>query len=647
MNLLFSSIEVKDRTQVIQVCYWPLLGLADKGFKIGIELTGHTLELIETLDPIWVAKFRSLLKEGKAELIGSGYSQIIGPLVPASVNDWNQNLGLSAYEKLLGVQPAIALVNEMAYSSGLVEHYLNNGYKAIVMEWNNPRVGHPEWDNDWRYFHQKAVGRDGRNIGLIWADSIAFQKFQRFVHDELEMLEYVQYILSHNGEIDHYFPLYTNDIEIFDFRPGRYKTENEINAKSEWERIIDLYQHLDKQDWCEFSFPAQVLNGNNSLGSSQELVLESPAQPIPVKKQEKYNINRWALSGRDDLRINTICYQIYEALTNEDNQEWEDWKDLCFLWSSDFRTHITKKRWDDYQGHLINTSQKWNNSNVKVPFKNGKRAIRDDHRYFIQEGARLLTIEDSKMRLVLNKQKGIAIKECIFKNVSGKSLFGTLEHGYYDDISLGADFYSGHTTIERMGQHKITDLNKVQAEVINGTHQIIVQANQDLENVHFSNEITLNSASLSLKKTIRFQGLDQMIFRPISFTLNPEAWDKDSIYYETHNGGMRSDKFMLAEKQVIHNDIYSSLISARHGLGNTEGKLSIGDKDKKITFFCDMTISALIPTIAFYPLENDKYFLRLQYSAQELDETSKPHTDTRNILSFIRIVAEQSKKVLN
>ena len=110
---------------------------------------------------------------------------------------------------------------------------------------------------------------------------------------------------------------------------------------------------------------------------------------------------------------------------------------------------------------------------------------------------------------------------------------------------------------------------------------------------------------------------------------------------------MRSDKFMLAEKQVIHNDIYSSLISARHGLGNTEGKLSIGDKDKKITFFCDMTISALIPTIAFYPLENDKYFLRLQYSAQELDETSKPHTDTRNILSFIRIVAEQSKKVLN
>ena len=42
-------------------------------------------------------------------MIGSGYSQIIGPIVPAKVNDYNIKLGNKVYKKLLGVEPEIAL----------------------------------------------------------------------------------------------------------------------------------------------------------------------------------------------------------------------------------------------------------------------------------------------------------------------------------------------------------------------------------------------------------------------------------------------------------------------------------------------------------------------------------------------------------
>ena len=39
-------------------------------------------------------------------------------------------------------------------------------------------------------------------------------------------------------------------------------------------------------------------------------------------------------------------------------------------------------------------------------------------------------------------------------------LFGFVPHGYYEDISYGVDFYSGHLVIEPLGEHKITDLKK-------------------------------------------------------------------------------------------------------------------------------------------------------------------------------------------
>jgi len=84
------------------------------------------------------------------------------------VNDWNREIGLEIYENLLGVRPMVALVNEVTYSVGIVEHYLNKGYEAISMEWNNSRKCHLERANKWRYFPQKVVGVDGNSTPIMW-----------------------------------------------------------------------------------------------------------------------------------------------------------------------------------------------------------------------------------------------------------------------------------------------------------------------------------------------------------------------------------------------------------------------------------------------------------------------------------------------
>ena len=42
---------------------------------------------------------------------------MIGPLVPARVTAENLRLGMRSIERLLGVRPRLALVNEQAYSA--------------------------------------------------------------------------------------------------------------------------------------------------------------------------------------------------------------------------------------------------------------------------------------------------------------------------------------------------------------------------------------------------------------------------------------------------------------------------------------------------------------------------------------------------
>jgi hypothetical protein len=51
--------------------------------------------------------------------------------------------------------------------------------------------------------------------------------------------------------------------------------------------------------------------------------------------------------GRDDIAINAACQRIYAALKKQGAPD-ADWRELYRLWASDFRTHITEARWQNY-----------------------------------------------------------------------------------------------------------------------------------------------------------------------------------------------------------------------------------------------------------------------------------------------------------
>ncbi|MBA7668556.1 hypothetical protein ES703_76669 [subsurface metagenome] len=107
----------------------------------------------------------------------------------------------------------------------------------------------------------------------------------------------------------------------------------------------------------------------------------------------------------------------------------------------------------------------------------------------------------------------------------------------------------------------------------------------------------------------------------MNITFIPTSFDKESLFYATHNGGTIIERFKIGHKVVHHTQSLSHLISAKHGLGATEGIVIIGDDERQISIWHDQTMSALVPSIHYVAMNDNQYFLRLQYSAQEMDET--------------------------
>jgi hypothetical protein len=652
LNLAYSSIEEAQRPEVVRRCYWPLLRLAERtGAPVGIEATGLTLECAAAADAAWLAALRALVESGQCEFVGSGYAQIIGPLVPAAVNAANLRIGHDVYERLLGLRPRLAFVNEQAYSAGVIQHYLDAGYAALVMEWDNPSRAHPEWDAELRYLPQIAAGQHGESIPLIWNKAIAFQQFQRYGHGESSLDEYLAYLSRHVSGSPRALAMYGNDAEIFDFRPGRYRTEASLGGDSEWDRLGRLYTALARDPRFQLVRPSDVLTLAGAAAASRRLQLESADDPTPVKKQRKYNITRWAVTGRDDLGINTACWRRYAQLVDNPGATDADWRELCELWSSDYRTHITDMRWTAYGERLARVVSPIDGRSAKAfalhpeAASDGERRLppspqlRRTSQPSVDRQDSLVTLETEGVNLTLNARRGLAIHSLAFAAAGNDALCGTLKHGYYDDIHWGADFYSGMVVFESPGHPKLTDLNRVEPAIAEDDRgDLVVEAVQASDLGPMTKTIRVSAAAVEL--TYRFDWAEIPIgsLRLGDVTLQPHAFDRASLFYRTHNGGVRPETFALDGTRVAHADAVSFLVSASHAVGVTDGTIELGDRRRVLRIEVDKTSAALVGMITYQPVR-DSYFCRVTFSAAEVDETRRRTLLAEPLVCRFRITA--------
>jgi len=614
LNLAFSSIEESDRAAVIQRCYWPLLALAARHGPIGIEASGYTLEEIEKRDPAWIARLADLIAQGKAELIGSGYAQLIGPLVPATVVAKNLAIANGIYRRLLGTTPTLALVNEQAYSGGLVGHYLDAGYQTLLMDWDNPAAQHPEWSAEARYLPQSALGTDGRAIGLLWTNTVAFQKLQRYAHGDIGLDEYLGFVSEKRGAASRALCVYASDGEIFDFRPGRYRSEEQL-SEGEWARLGAAFAALSQNRGMRLVRPSDAFACTQNANAAP-LRLETAACPVPVKKQRKYNLTRWAVSGRDDIAINAACQRIYAALLRGEASE-ADWKELCHLWASDFRTHITDARWADYCAALasaetrLGTRVSENASAPKLP-QSGTRIE-----------ARFIDIQTPCVTARLDRRRGLALASLAFNG--DVPIVGGLAHGHFDDIALQADWYTGNCVFEQPGEPKITDLEWAEARLSQLGEDVLVAG-------------VIQTPLGPVRKNLRFHaGQPRVDFEFIfdwahwgkgslrlgHITLLPGAFDWKGLTLTTHNGGALPEIFALAGTQVDHGAPVSSLVSAGCGFGMTEGWAELSDGNRGLRVEVDRETAPLLGLLTHREV-GGSLFCQLALSMLELDDTRRP-----------------------
>lgn len=630
LNLAFSSIEEEARIDVIQKCYDPLLSLIEETkTPIGIELTGWTLKQIQLLEPLWIEKFKNLLNAKKCELIGSGYSQIIGPICHHKVNYWNQKLAIEEYQKILGLRPDIILVNEMAFSTSMIDLYHSFGYKGFIMDRDNIKLA---LNQDEVPYIVKGVNK--KNLPVLWSDSILFQKFQHFAHGDTSTNEYLEYV---NGRIksgEMLLPIYCNDAEVFDYRPGRFKEESSSHQEGEWNRIKKLIYSIQHETSLEFVLPSEAIKINQKKQEELKSEIVSVAYPIPVKKQAKYNIARWAVTGKDDLWINTMCHRINKHLIDTNDNDKKKWKKLCEFWASDIRTHITDRRWRKISKEVNNfLTELGLNKTYKVIKKiENYNLIKDIvNPYFgtsisFHNDNNLLRISAKHMELDLNLRRGLAIQKLSFMSHKMQPCIGTLPHGFFESILMGADFYSGNTTIEMpLLRSRATDLERVQPKFLMEDKFIFIFAKITTlygtikKTIKFSTENEEISLSYDLSEFDKIFGSARLGFITLL-----DQFTKENVEIHCSNGGESLEKFSL-NGDFDHTKPASTLVSSSRGLGGTTGIIRIVNKENIINLNWDPSECAVMPMLV-NKSHNLKNLARVIFSIQEYDDTLKAPT---------------------
>jgi hypothetical protein len=340
--------------------------------------------------------------------------------------------------------------------------------------------------------------------------------------------------------------------------------------------------------------------------------LETAACPVPVKNQCKYNLTRWAVTGRDDIAINAACQRIYAALSRADADDAE-WKQLCRLWASDFRTHITDIRWKAYCAELSAMETRVGSKPALMPIVVRGEKLQD----------RFVDVTTNALSARLDRRRGLAVTWLAFGD--DKPCVGGLPIGYFDDVSLQADWYTGNCVLEQPGEPKITDLEWAEAEIDQdalGNTVVVGKISTPLGPIEKVLRFHADAPRLDFDLTFHWMYWPKGSLRLGHITLLPDVFDERRLTLTTHNGGPVPETFALCGQRVEHGAPVSFLVSASGGLGMTEGWAELSDGTRNIRVEVDREMAPLLGLLTHREVKG-RLFCQLMLSMLELDDTSR------------------------
>ncbi|MEX1023610.1 MAG: hypothetical protein WD226_00915 [Planctomycetota bacterium] len=579
------------RGDVVRRWYRPLLALLDRvpGMVLALEAPLHALERIDSLDPEWNADLARLVTLGQVEFVGSGDSRLIGPLVPECVHVANQRLGVEGYAARFGAPPRVALVNELAFSQGIVDGYLDAGYEALIVEWNSARRIHPEWSDELGFRPALTRSPRGRPIAVLWVDAVGADELQRAVRGPSGEAQDLAWLGRQVGDSDRHVCLYVEP----ELEPG------------EWQRLTTLLLRASEAGvvWTTPSGARRVV-----AAAPEELTLATGAEPILVEHRPGYNVARWAVSGRNDLSANATCQGEAYALAST-VAPLDRWRGLCRRWASHLRTDATEEQGRGSAAVRLRRARR-----DRLPEAPARPSTCAAWRL---DGRRVL-VETDGVSASLLLDYGLAFESVAFRAHGGEPAFGTLPMGTFDDIDWAADFYSGHLAIGVPGAGRVTDLDEGPLEV-----------QQLPEGVSFGVRVTTALGTLTKRVFVAADSVrvawDLAALGPrprgsvrlCAVTLLDDAFG-ERLFATTSNGGAR-ERYRLSGEIDQAREV-APLVTSRGGYGAVDGRFVLDDGQRGLELSWDPTRAPAMPLLQHLTIGR-KRFCRVSLSLGELDDT--------------------------
>jgi hypothetical protein len=202
---------------------------------------------------------------------------------------------------------------------GLVGLYLDAGYRALLMDWDNPAAHHPEWPAETRYLPQRASGSDGREHRAVVdqhrrvPEAAALRTWR---HRARRVSSTMSAAAAARGRARSAFTpaMRRSSISAPALQDGRGHWQCQ-RMEAVRRGSLALQRARLRSSSRPASLGLAVVDGANLL-----LRLESADCPVPVKKQRKYSLARWAVTGRDDVAVNAACERICRGLVESESR---------------------------------------------------------------------------------------------------------------------------------------------------------------------------------------------------------------------------------------------------------------------------------------------------------------------------------------
>lgn len=632
LNLNYSSIEETRRSEVVDKCYWPLLGIVESSrCPQGIEISGSSLKIIEKLDPSWLEKFRELQSCGLVELIASGFEQIVGPLAPARVNWMNLAHGNEVAGELVGATPSLAFVNEQCASKGILSLLEDFGFNGVIVEWENAWFANPNWSPDIGWTAQRFLTPTG--ISIVWNHSRWFQGLQRYAHEEIEIGSLLNIYSQAEDASEGAFCFYGGDAETFDFRPGRFETEAR-QVGGEWTKVRDAIQ-TTVDAGAQWTLPSNLTGARRSKGINP-FTFENQ---ILTKKQPKYNAVRWAVSGRANYQLNNYAHaQSREPGSSLVNMSKSEIEGLLPVWASDLRTHITDSRWSQLLRENPGISSFMGNrpGQKTVQRPQDARALNPSP----------LVVRNDHLSLTINIHKGFTVESAALNCGCSIPLIGRVPYGTLRGPLHSPDWFTGNFVHSPPGDTQDSDISCKAAEYWTSSNDLQCVAEISTRNLVVMKSIELDLDSGEYRTTFDFEwkSAPSGSLRAGFMTFKPAAWSWENAHFESHDGGLDLNSYKVTNTSFDHGAPASHSVSATNLAGITEGTFAIQDGRHKVSVNLGPSsrgAALMLALTGVYPSP----LLRTFFSLQEIDDTfrkSRPRTLSFSYTTSLQCLAQKT-----